>query len=69
MAFLVLCIGLWALIAFKIPVDTYGWLMLVSTGWFLGFVDAQFFRAWDLKHRRLLNADTLNEPDGPLFKE
>jgi hypothetical protein len=69
MAFLLLCVGLWLILTFKVPVDTYGWLMLVATGWFLGFVDAQFFRRWDEKNRRTLTAENLNETDDPLFHE
>jgi hypothetical protein len=44
MAFILLCVALWAIIAFKVPMDTFGWLMLVATGWFLGFADALLLR-------------------------
>jgi hypothetical protein len=32
---------LWALFAFKVPFDTYGWLMLVAAGWCGGFWDGK----------------------------
>jgi hypothetical protein len=41
MFFMVLCLLLWGLIALKAPFDTYGWLFLVATGWFCGFLDGK----------------------------
>jgi hypothetical protein len=41
MGFLLLCLALWALLAFKVPVDTYGWLFLLATAWLLGFLDGR----------------------------
>lgn len=42
MFFCLMCIGLYALIASNMAVDTYGWLWLVAGGWFLGFLDGRF---------------------------
>ena len=39
--FLLLMGLLWALFAFKVPFDTYGWLMLVAAGWCGGFWDGK----------------------------
>jgi hypothetical protein len=41
MFFLLLCLLLWGLLALKVPFDTYGWLFLVATGWFCGFLDGK----------------------------
>ncbi|MDH4378359.1 MAG: hypothetical protein QE263_00425 [Vampirovibrionales bacterium] len=41
MFFTLLCLGLWALVAFKVPTDLFGWLMLVGAGWVFGFLDGR----------------------------
>lgn len=43
MFFLLLCLLLWGLFANKVPFDQFGWLMLVATAWFTGFLDCRFF--------------------------
>ncbi len=60
MFFLLMCVGLWALIATKTPTDTYGWLMLVATGWFLGFLDGQ------LASRNKSNTTPTPNPDSTM---
>jgi hypothetical protein len=68
MAFILLCVALWAIIAFKVPMDTFGWLMLVATGWFLGFADALLLRNWETKQRQQAEANpTLQQDVTPLF--
>jgi hypothetical protein len=47
MFFALLCLLLWALFAFDVAFDNFGWLMLVATGWFAGFMDARLFAKRD----------------------
>jgi hypothetical protein len=48
--------------------DTFGWLMLVATGWFLGFADALLLRNWETKQRQQAEANpTLQQDVTPLF--
>jgi hypothetical protein len=64
MFFIFLCILLWALIAAHAPFDQFGWLMLVGTGWFCGFMDAKFFTKLDqAKNVEVLETQMLNHPE------
>jgi hypothetical protein len=67
MFLLILCVGLWALMATKAPIDVFGWLMLVATAWFMGVLDSGLMRKWDKRHQRVLTEENLNEDKTPLF--
>lgn len=41
MFFLLLCLGLYGLVATGTPIDEFGWLWLVAAGWFFGFLDGR----------------------------
>jgi hypothetical protein len=42
-----LCLGLWVLLAQKVPFDIYGWMMVIASAWFCGFLDGRLFAHFD----------------------
>ncbi len=69
MFFVLLCIGIVALLGTKHPPDTYGWMFIVGLSWLAGFLDCRLFAKSDQDRQRVLPPDA-NEPsdDQSIFK-
>ena len=68
MFFTGLIILIWALLAFGITPDMYGWLMLVGASWVAGYLDCRFFKKSDTDSQRTLPPETNIESDKDLFQ-
>ncbi len=69
MFFILLCLGIAALLGTGHPPDQYGWMVLLGLGWFAGFLDCRLFAKSDQDRKRVLPPD-VDEPsnDQALFK-
>lgn len=61
MFFAALCILTVVLMANHVAIDTYGWLMLMGTGWFAGYMDCRLFQHWDQDKARTLPPDMADD--------
>ncbi|MEB3286507.1 MAG: hypothetical protein VKJ04_03280 [Vampirovibrionales bacterium] len=57
MFFAALCVLIVLLLANKVIPDVYGWIMLVGTGWFCGYMDGRIFRRSDVDKDRVVPPD------------
>ena len=62
MLFIILMLLLWALMAFQVSIDRFGWLWLVGFAWFFGFLDSRMMLRWDKQESRLPRD---MDPDNP----
>ncbi|MGE0199907.1 MAG: hypothetical protein AB7P76_02935 [Candidatus Melainabacteria bacterium] len=61
MFFAALCLLLYLLIANKVQPDMFGWLMLVGTGWFAGYLDGRVLQRSDKDPDRVLPPDVTED--------
>lgn len=57
MFFAALCLLMILLLANGVKPDVYGWVMLVGTGWFSGYMDGRIFRRSDNDTDRVVPPD------------
>jgi hypothetical protein len=59
MWFALLCISIFCLIVYKVPMDQYSWSMFVGLGWLAGYMDCRLFSRSDQDTQRVsLPTDT-----------